>query len=142
MHDEQLRAHGGAAGLRDAGLLQSALARPLNRASYEALDVVAPDIVAPDIVAPDIVALGGVYALAIARNHPFLDGNKRTAFAALVTFLALNGVAFDPPEADAVLTMLAMAAGDLGDDGFIAWLRQHAHMAETAAQRWTAGSGG
>lgn len=111
IHDEQLARHGGAAGLRDAGLLESALARPLNLAAYGE---------------PDIAELGATYALAIARNHPFIDGNKRAAFMALVLFLALNGVQFDPPEVEATMTMLSMAAGDLDDSAFIAWVRRHA----------------
>lgn len=111
IHDEQLARHGGAAGLRDAGLLESALARPLNLAAYGE---------------PDIAELGATYALAIARNHPFIDGNKRAAFMALVLFLALNGVQFDPPEVEATMTMLSMAAGDLDDPAFIAWVRRHA----------------
>lgn len=111
IHDEQLARHGGAAGLRDAGLLDSALARPLNHAAYGE---------------PDPAEIGAIYALAIARNHPFIDGNKRTAFMSLVLFMALNGLAFDPPEVEATMTTLAMAAGDLPDDAFIAWVRRHA----------------
>ena len=76
IHDEQLAEHGGALGIRDEGLLESALARPLNRAGY---------------ADPDMAELAALYAIAIARNHPFVDGNKRTAFAALFMFLALNG---------------------------------------------------
>ena len=114
IHDEQLARHGGAAGLRDAGLLESALARPLNLAAYNE---------------PDIAELAATYAIAIARNHPFIDGNKRAAFMALVLFLALNGMAFDPPEVEATITMLSMAAGDLDDPTFIAWVRRHAQPA-------------
>lgn len=111
IHDEQLARHGGAAGLRDPGLLDSALARPINHAAYGE---------------PDTAEIGAIYALAIARNHPFIDGNKRTAFMSLVLFLALNGLQFDPPEVEATMTTLAMAAGDLPDDAFIAWVRRHA----------------
>jgi len=111
IHDEQLARHGGAAGLRDSGLLDSALARPLNHASYGE---------------PDTAEIGAIYALAIARNHPFIDGNKRAAFMALVAFLALNGMEFNPPEVEATMTTLAMAAGDLDDATFIAWVRRHA----------------
>jgi death-on-curing protein len=114
IHDEQLARHGGAAGLRDAGLLESALARPLNLAAYGE---------------PDTAELGATYAIAIARNHPFIDGNKRAAFMALVLFLALNGMAFDPPEVEATITMLSMAAGDLDDPTFIAWVRRHSRPA-------------
>lgn len=111
IHDEQLARHGGAGGLRDSGLLDSALARPINHAAYGE---------------PDTAEIGAIYALAIARNHPFIDGNKRTAFMAMVLFLALNGIAFDPPEVEATMTTLTMAAGDLPDDAFIAWVRRHA----------------
>ncbi|MFL5253188.1 MAG: type II toxin-antitoxin system death-on-curing family toxin [Rhodopila sp.] len=108
IHDEQLAEHGGSIGLRDPGLLDSALARPLNRAGYGD---------------PDIAELAAVYALAIAQNHPFVDGNKRTAYVALEVFLRLNGCRFAVGDAEAVVMMLAMAAGELPDDEFIAWVR-------------------
>ncbi len=108
IHDEQLAEHGGALGIRDEGLLESALARPLNRAGY---------------ADPDMAELAALYAIALARNHPFIDGNKRTAFAALFMFLALNGMEFEPPEVDATITMLRLASGDLSDDEFTAWVR-------------------
>ena len=110
IHDEQLREHGGAAGIRDEGLLDSALARPLNRAGYGD---------------PDSAELAAIYAIAIARNHPFIDGNKRTAFAALFTFLGLNGLEFEPAEVEATMTMLALASGGISDDDFITWVRGH-----------------
>jgi death on curing protein len=110
IHDEQLAEHGGAIGIRDDGLLESALARPLNRAGYGD---------------PDVAELGALYAIAIARNHPFVDGNKRTAFAALFMFLALNDMEFEPPEVDATVTMLRLAAGDLSDDDFTTWVRNN-----------------
>jgi death-on-curing protein len=108
IHDEQLAEHGGALGIRDEGLLESALARPLNRAGY---------------ADPDMAELAALYAIAIARNHPFVDGNKRTAFAALFMFLALNGMEFEPPEVDATITLLRLASGDLSDLEFTAWVR-------------------
>jgi death on curing protein len=108
IHDEQLAEHGGSIGLRDPGLLDSALARPLNWAGYGE---------------PDIAELAAVYALAIAQNHPFVDGNKRTAYVALEVFLRLNGCRFTVGDAEAVVVMLAMAAGELPDDEFIAWVR-------------------
>jgi death-on-curing protein len=108
IHDEQLAEHGGALGVRDDGLLDSALARPLNRAGYGA---------------PHVAELAALCAIAIARNHPFVDGNKRTAFAALFTILALNGMAFEPPEVDATMAMLRLAASDMTDDEFTAWVR-------------------
>nr|WP_294504642.1 type II toxin-antitoxin system death-on-curing family toxin [uncultured Rhodopila sp.] len=110
IHDEQLAEHGGSTGLRDSGLLDSALARPLNRASYGE---------------PDIAELAAVYALGIAKNHPFIDGNKRTAFVALEVFLRLNGCRFTVGDAEAVVMTLAMAAGELPDDEFTAWVRLH-----------------
>jgi death-on-curing protein len=111
IHDEQLAEHGGALGVRDDGLLESALARPLNRAGYGE---------------PDVPELAALYAIAIARNHPFVDGNKRTAFAALFTFLALNGMVFEPPEIDAAMAVLRLAAGDMDDNEFTAWVRDNA----------------
>ena len=85
-------------------------ARPLNRAGYGE---------------PDISELAAVYALGIARNHPFIDGNKRTAFVALELFLRLNGYLFTVGDAEAVVMTLAMAAGELSDDEFTAWVRLH-----------------
>jgi death on curing protein len=108
IHDEQLAEHGGAGGLRDPGLLDSALARPANRAGY---------------AEPDVAELAALYALGIARNHPFIDGNKRTAYVALETFLALNGLRFPVSDAHAVIFTLQMAAGDMDDDAFIDWVR-------------------
>lgn len=108
IHDEQIAEHGGADGVRDEGLLESALARPLNRASCGD---------------PDAAELGALYALGIARNHPFIDGNKRTAFAAMVLFLSLNHARLVAEELDAVTKMLAMAARDISDEEFIAWVR-------------------
>ncbi len=111
VHDEQLAEHGGALGLRDEGLLDSALARPLNRAGYGD---------------PDIPELGALYAIAIARNHPFVDGNKRTAYVALESFLLLNGCRFPVSDAEAVVGMLAMTSGEIDDAEFIDWVRANA----------------
>ena len=113
IHDEQLAEHGGSAGVRDEGLLESALARPLNRAGYGD---------------PDIAELAAVYAIGLVRNPPFIDGNKRTGFAALFMFLALNGADFEPPEVDATIAVLRLASGDLNDDDFIAWVRSHTRV--------------
>ncbi len=110
VHDEQLAEHGGAMGVRDEGLLESALARPLNRAGYGE---------------PDIAELAALYAIAIARNHPFIDGNKRTAYVALETFVLLNGCRFPVSDADAVVTTLALASGELTDDEFTDWVRSN-----------------
>lgn len=108
IHDEQLAEHGGALGTRDEGLLESALARPLNRAGYGD---------------PVVAELAALYAIATARNHPFIDGNKRIAYVALETFLTLNGCTFPVSDAEAVVATLAMAAGEMSDEEFIAWVR-------------------
>ncbi len=113
VHDEQLAEHGGAIGVRDEGLLESALARPLNRAGYGE---------------PDTAELGALYGIAIARNHPFVDGNKRTAYVALESFLLLNGCRFPVSDAEAVVVMLAMASGEIDDAEFIDWVRANAVM--------------
>ncbi len=108
VHDEQLAEHGGAVGLRDAGLFDSALARPLNLAAYGE---------------PDVADLAASYGVGLAKNHPFVDGNKRTAFVAVELFLALNGYALTASDADCVLTMLGVAAGDIDEVAFAAWIR-------------------
>ena len=111
IHSEQLALFGGPDGLRDRGLLESALARPINKHAYGE---------------NGLAALAASYAFGIARNHPFIDGNKRTAYVALETFLALNGFAFVATDEASTLTMLSMAAGDLEDAEFTAWVRRHA----------------
>ncbi|MFN8890757.1 MAG: type II toxin-antitoxin system death-on-curing family toxin [Alphaproteobacteria bacterium] len=108
VHDEQIAEHGGASGIRDMGLLESAIARPLNRAGYGGAD---------------LAEIGALCALAIARNHPFVDGNKRTAFVALETFLILNGLALTADDAEATVMMLDMAAGTVSEAMFIEWVR-------------------
>lgn len=110
IHDRQLTEHGGGAGVRDAGMLESALARPMNRWAYGE---------------DDLCALAAAYAFGIARNHPFVDGNKRTAWVLARLFLKLNGVAifFQPDEA--IRAVLALAAGELSQDGLADWFRQH-----------------
>ena len=113
VHEMQLAEHGGGAGMRDAALLDSALSRPLNLASYGE---------------PDAPALAAAYGYGIARNHAFVDGNKRTALVAAELFLRLNGWQLVVPDADCVLTMLAVAAGDITEDEFAAWLRAHASL--------------
>jgi death-on-curing protein len=110
VHEEQLAEHGGASGVRDAGLFESALASPCNLASYDA---------------PDAAALAAAYGFGLARNHPFVDGNKRTAFVAVELFLALNGWDLLADDANCVLTMLSLAAGELSEAEFAAWIRQH-----------------
>ncbi len=108
IHDEQLAEHGGAEGIRDAGLLESALARPRNLFAYGEAD---------------ICALAAAYAAGIVRNHPFVDGNKRTGFLAAYSFLAVNGLELDAPEAEAVVMALDLASGEMPEEGFAAWLR-------------------
>ena len=110
-HGEQLAEHGGGMGMRDAGLLDSALARPENLAVYGT---------------PDCADLAAAYGFGIARNHPFIDGNKRTAFVAVELFLFLNGLELIATDADCVLTMLGLAAGEIEEATFAAWIRSHA----------------
>lgn len=111
IHDEQLEEHGGASGLRDAGLLESALARPQQLAAYGT---------------PDVFDLAAAYAFGIAKNHPFVDGNKRTAFLLAEGFLRLHGQHLGASDEQALVAMLGLASGELGQDKFAAWLRQNA----------------
>ena len=108
-HAEQLAEHGGAQGARDMGALESAMVRPRNLAQYEA---------------PDAAALAAAYAFGIARNHPFVDGNKRTAAVVSETFLVLNGHALDATDAELVVAVLALAAGELSEDELADWFRE------------------
>lgn len=110
LHDESLAEHGGAAGIRDEGLLDSALARPLNLDAYGT---------------PDFADLAASYAIGLAKNHAFVDGNKRAAFLATGMFLHLNGYRLGASQVDATLTMLAVAAGEMDEAGFAEWLRPH-----------------
>ena len=111
IHDEQIAEHGGQAGLRDAGLLDSALARPRNRLAYESAD---------------LAALAAEYAFGIARNHPFLDGNKRTALVVSELFLALNGHELSAEDGACVVAFLRLASGDMQQVELEAWFREHA----------------
>lgn len=111
IHEEQLAAHGGDPGLRDRGLLESALARPQNTATYSA--------------EMDVASIAAEYTYGIARNHPFVDGNKRAAFVALELCLALNGFGLEASDEDVVLTTLALASGNLGTADLAAWIRQN-----------------
>ena len=108
VHEEQLAEHGGAAGVRDAGLLESALARPRNLAHYGE---------------PDLCELAAAYAFGLARNHPFIDGNKRSAFVATELFLVINGWQLVASDADCVLIMLSLASGEIDEPTVAAWLR-------------------
>lgn len=110
LHDRQLAEHGGPSGLRDAGALASALARPVNRWAYGE---------------DDICALAAAYAFGIARNHPFTDGNKRTAWVAARLFLRKNGASLSFGEREAIATVLALAAGELAEDELADWFRSH-----------------
>jgi death on curing protein len=109
MHDEQLAEHGGAGGVRDLGLLESALARPRNAWSYGQ---------------NDLIALGALYAAGIMRNHPFIDGNKRTGFLAAYAFLYVNGFEIVADEAEVIVQCLALAASEIDETEFAAWLRE------------------
>src|SRR6266511_2758430 len=101
VHAEQLALFGGAEGVRDIGLLESALARPLNKFAYGETD---------------LAVLAAAYAFGLARNHPFVDGNKRAAFASIVVFLGLNGIDFDVSPEQATLMILALAAGEVSEE--------------------------
>jgi death-on-curing protein len=116
VHEAHLSEHGGPAGTRDAGLLDSALSRPQNLALY-GMSNASP---------AHVTDLAAAYGAGIARNHPFVDGSKRTAFVATELFLVLNGWQLTAGDADSVLTMLAVAAGDITEADFAAWLLQHA----------------
>lgn len=109
LHDESLAMFGGARGLRDEGLFDSALTRPVNQHLYK-----------PD---GDIAELAAAYAFGLAKNHPFVDGNKRTAFLALGLFLALNGWRLETTQVDAIETMLSLASGTLHENDLAGWIR-------------------
>ena len=110
VHDRQLAEHGGLSGVKDAGLLDSAMSRPLNKFGYGETD---------------LCALAAAYAFGIARNHPFADGNKRTAWVMARLFLKLNGVAIAFDKTDAIRTMLALASGTLEEEALAEWFRTH-----------------
>ncbi len=108
LHEEQLAEHGGAIGLRDLGLLQSALARPQHVATYGT---------------PDVAALAAAYGYGIVRNHPFVDGNKRAAFTVTELFLTLNGYELGADDPSCVMTMLRLAEGSVVEVEFADWIR-------------------
>ena len=110
LHDEQLAEHGGSAGVRDLGLLESAMARPRNAWSYGQ---------------SDLVALAVLYASGIMRNHPFVDGNKRAGFLAAYAFLFVNGLEIVADEGEVVVHCLALAASDISEEDFAIWLREN-----------------
>lgn len=111
IHEMQLAEHGGIPGIRDEGLFLSAMARPQNLAAYGDR--------------PDAADLAAAYAFGLARNHPFLDGNKRTAFVVMELFLNLNGWTLDADNAVCISMMLTLAAGKLSEEMLAKWLRGH-----------------
>lgn len=110
IHDRQLAEHGGLAGIKDFGLLDSAIARPLNKHGYGE---------------DDLFVLAAAYAFGVARNHPFADGNKRTAWIMARVFLRLNGVTLAYSKADAIQMVLSLAAGELSENQVAEWFRLH-----------------
>ena len=108
LHEESLAAFGGARGMRDEGLLDSALARPVNKFLYEKIH--------------DLAALAAAYGFGIARNHAFVDGNKRAAYLAMGLFIAINGKRLRPDQLDAIQTVLALAAGNIDDAVLAKWM--------------------
>jgi death-on-curing protein len=109
IHGRLLAQHGGAAGLRDQGLLESALARPRQHHAYAAT--------------PDMVEMAALYTAGIVRNHPFVDGNKRAGFVTGILFLEFNGFEFRASEEDATQAVFALAAGELDESEYTTWLR-------------------
>jgi death-on-curing protein len=109
-HSLQLRRYGGAPGLKDAGLLRSALERPVNKWLYERAEL------------PELAA---AYAFGLIKNHPFADGNKRIAFISMVVFLRKNGIAFKPDQAQATRMMMALAAGEVSEQSLARWIRDN-----------------
>jgi death-on-curing protein len=107
VHAEQLALFGGGDGVRDMGLLESALARPQNKHAYGE---------------EDLHVLAAAYAFGIARNHPFIDGNKRTAFASMIVFLGLNGIDLDVPSEQATAILFSVASGEVGEEGLARWI--------------------
>lgn len=114
LHGESLATHGGREGMRNEGLLESALMRPQNIVAYA--DAAEP---------PDAAMLAASYGVGLAKNHPFVDGNKRAAFLAVGLFLYLNGLRLQATQAEATVAMLAVASGEWTEDAFAAWLREH-----------------
>ncbi len=110
IHSRQLRRFGGAPGLRDDGLLRSALERPANKWHYEQAG---------------LAELAAAYAFGLAKNHAFVDGNKRIAFMTMVTFLRKNGVQFSPDQAPATAIMMSLAAGEVSEDSLARWIRDN-----------------
>ena len=114
IHEKMIALHGGGSGLRDQGLLESALAKPKHRHAYES---------------PSLAVLAAAYAAGVVLNHPFIDGNKRTGFMLAAAFLEFNGHLFVADEADAVIQTLALATGDLKEVGYAEWLLANSRTA-------------
>jgi death-on-curing protein len=110
VHAEQLALFGGADGIRDPGLLESALARPINKFAYGE---------------SNLAALAAAYAFGLARNHPFVDGNKRVAFGSMIVFLGLNGIDFDVAPEQATAMILGLAAGEVSEESLARWIRDN-----------------
>lgn len=110
IHDEQLAIHGGLAGIRDTALLESALDRPRNKSACESAEL------------PELAA---AYGYGIAKNHPFVDGNKRTSLLAIYTFLGINSVDFIVPEADVAAMIFALAAGEVSEESLMRWIKDN-----------------
>lgn len=121
IHGEQLREFGGPSGIRDPGMLESALGRPKNKWSFGE---------------EDLAMLAAAYAFGIARNHPLVDGNKRAAFLSLLTFLGLNDIDFDVANAEAVVMIQGLAAGEIAEEGLARWIRDNwPEAAKTVAKQ-------
>lgn len=116
IHSAQIDEHGGSHGVRDEGMIESALSRAPNRYAYA--------------TGADLFVLAAAYGFGLAKNHGFIDGNKRIGFMAAYTFLGLNGYDIDAPEPEVVLVMTDLASGNLTEDGFADWLRSHASETE------------
>jgi len=116
IHHRQIQRHGGSFGLRDAGMLESALARPQSLAAYGE---------------PTVFELAASYAFGLARNHPFVDGNKRTAFVASTLFLRLNGQNLEAPQAEAAVVFLRLAAGEIDEAELAEWFRRNCNPSDT-----------
>lgn len=110
VHSEQLALFGGPEGVRDVAMLESALARPMNKFACGETD---------------IAALAAAYAFGFARSHPVVDGNKRASFASIIVFLGLNGIDFDVPPAQATAMILSLAAGEVAEEGLTRWIRDN-----------------
>ena len=118
LHEQLLSAFGGAAGIRDEGLLDSTLARPENRFSYGK---------------PTLFDLAAAYAFGLIKNHAFIDGNKRIGFTAAVVFLETNGLRFAAAEADAAIRTLALAAGEMTEAEYAGWMKAHSRRVKSTA---------